>query len=208
MSSNMQRQAVPLFRSEKCIVGTGLEHQAALDSGVLAIAKHEGKINFTNTDKIVLSGKCVGPVIKAAVQKAWDAFGTIDVLYQQSWCFSGKDGHVGVPEQTLVVPDRDPLRPGALLEHMSCSVNDAVSTLVGGNVAAAEEEAVGDVGRAGAGGEVVKAVGCVAGVGGENRQEGVEASRFLWVSFNFDENGDWERVKKQAVESADWKSGL
>ncbi|KAG5549719.1 hypothetical protein RHGRI_014876 [Rhododendron griersonianum] len=57
---------------------------------------------------------------------------------------------------------------------MSGSVNDAVSTLVGGNVAAAEEEAVGDVGRAGAGGEVVKAVGCVGGVGGENRQEGVE----------------------------------
>ncbi|KAL3534879.1 hypothetical protein ACH5RR_003340, partial [Cinchona calisaya] len=31
MSSNMQRQAVPLSRSEKCIVGTGLEQQAALD---------------------------------------------------------------------------------------------------------------------------------------------------------------------------------
>ncbi|KAF7121154.1 hypothetical protein RHSIM_Rhsim13G0161100 [Rhododendron simsii] len=96
-------------------------------------------------------------------------------LYIHS-CFSplGKDGGVGVPEQTLVVPDRDPLRPGALLDHMSSSVNDAVSTRVGGNVAAAEEEAVGDVGRAGAGGEVVKAVGCVAGVGGENRQEVVE----------------------------------
>nr|UCU06597.1 RNA polymerase beta subunit [Ziziphus hajarensis] len=44
MSSNMQRQAVPLSRSEKCIVGTGLERQVALDSGVLAIAEHEGKI--------------------------------------------------------------------------------------------------------------------------------------------------------------------
>ena len=33
MSSNMQRQAVPLSRSEKCIVGTGLECQVALDSG-------------------------------------------------------------------------------------------------------------------------------------------------------------------------------
>nr|YP_009407322.1 RNA polymerase beta subunit [Aldrovanda vesiculosa]ASA46280.1 RNA polymerase beta subunit [Aldrovanda vesiculosa]QBC71176.1 RNA polymerase beta subunit [Aldrovanda vesiculosa] len=56
MSSNMQRQAVPLFESEKCIVGTGLEHQAALDSGGLAIAEHEGKIISTNTDKIVFSG--------------------------------------------------------------------------------------------------------------------------------------------------------
>ncbi|XP_057250092.1 DNA-directed RNA polymerase subunit beta-like [Beta vulgaris subsp. vulgaris] len=56
MSSNMQRQAVPLSQSEKCIVGTGLERQVALDSGVLAIAEHEGKIIYTNTDKIVLSG--------------------------------------------------------------------------------------------------------------------------------------------------------
>ncbi|PIA29013.1 hypothetical protein AQUCO_06400064v1 [Aquilegia coerulea] len=56
MSSNMQRQAVPLSRSEKCIVGTGLERQAALDSGISAIAEHEGKIIYTDTDKIMLSG--------------------------------------------------------------------------------------------------------------------------------------------------------
>uniref|UniRef100_A0AAU6PCX0 DNA-directed RNA polymerase subunit beta n=1 Tax=Dianthus alpinus TaxID=1532765 RepID=A0AAU6PCX0_9CARY len=56
MSSNMQRQAVPLSKSEKCIVGTGLERQAALDSGVLAIVEHEGKILYNNTDKIILSG--------------------------------------------------------------------------------------------------------------------------------------------------------
>ncbi|KMT13509.1 hypothetical protein BVRB_4g082890 [Beta vulgaris subsp. vulgaris] len=51
----MQRQAVPLSQPEKCIVGTGLERQVALDSGVLAIAEHEGNIIYTNTDKIVLS---------------------------------------------------------------------------------------------------------------------------------------------------------
>jgi len=56
MSSNMQRQAVPLSRSEKCIVGTGLERQVALDSGVCVIAKHQGKIISTDTEKIVLSG--------------------------------------------------------------------------------------------------------------------------------------------------------
>nr|AKZ31221.1 RNA polymerase beta subunit [Scaevola porocarya] len=56
MSSNMQRQAVPLSQSEKCIVGTGLEGQAALDSGALAIAEQEGKIIYTKTDKILLSG--------------------------------------------------------------------------------------------------------------------------------------------------------
>ncbi|XLT43711.1 hypothetical protein HN873_036315 [Arachis hypogaea] len=53
MSSNMQRQAVPLFRSEKCIVGTGLERQVALDSGASAIAEHEGKIFYSDTEKIL-----------------------------------------------------------------------------------------------------------------------------------------------------------
>nr|AVM81992.1 RNA polymerase beta subunit [Adenocalymma acutissimum] len=56
MSSNMQRQAVPLSRSEKCIVGTGLERQAALDSGALAIAERGGKIVYIDTDKILFSG--------------------------------------------------------------------------------------------------------------------------------------------------------
>nr|YP_010007000.1 RNA polymerase beta subunit [Passiflora haematostigma]QNR05767.1 RNA polymerase beta subunit [Passiflora haematostigma] len=55
MSSNMQRQAVPLIRSEKCIVGTGLERQVARDSGVTAIAEHAGKIIYTDIDKILLS---------------------------------------------------------------------------------------------------------------------------------------------------------
>nr|UDZ61129.1 RNA polymerase beta subunit [Helanthium bolivianum]UDZ61130.1 RNA polymerase beta subunit [Helanthium tenellum] len=55
MSSNMQRQAVPLSRPEKCIVGTGLEGQAALDSGVSAIAEHGGKIISTDTHKIIFS---------------------------------------------------------------------------------------------------------------------------------------------------------
>lgn len=56
MSSNMQRQAVPLSRSEKCIVGTGLERQAALDSGALALAERGGKIVYIDTDKILFSG--------------------------------------------------------------------------------------------------------------------------------------------------------
>nr|YP_009764157.1 RNA polymerase beta subunit [Maytenus guangxiensis]YP_010456640.1 RNA polymerase beta subunit [Gymnosporia graciliramula]YP_010456728.1 RNA polymerase beta subunit [Gymnosporia orbiculata]YP_010456816.1 RNA polymerase beta subunit [Maytenus confertiflora]QIS90911.1 RNA polymerase beta subunit [Maytenus guangxiensis]UUA67823.1 RNA polymerase beta subunit [Gymnosporia graciliramula]UUA67911.1 RNA polymerase beta subunit [Gymnosporia orbiculata]UUA67999.1 RNA polymerase beta subunit [Maytenu len=56
MSSNMQRQAVPLSQSEKCIVGTGAERQVALDSGVSVIAEHEGRIIYADTDKIFLLG--------------------------------------------------------------------------------------------------------------------------------------------------------
>nr|YP_010516283.1 RNA polymerase beta subunit [Striga asiatica]UXL88443.1 RNA polymerase beta subunit [Striga asiatica] len=56
MSSNMQRQAVPLSRPEKCIVGTGLERQAALDSGAIATVERGGKIISIDTDKILVSG--------------------------------------------------------------------------------------------------------------------------------------------------------
>ncbi|MBA0837189.1 hypothetical protein Goarm_009367, partial [Gossypium armourianum] len=43
----MQRQVGLLSHSKKCIVGTGLECQLALDSGVPAIADHGGKIIST-----------------------------------------------------------------------------------------------------------------------------------------------------------------
>ncbi|MBP1557641.1 MAG: DNA-directed RNA polymerase subunit beta, partial [Oscillospiraceae bacterium] len=42
MGANMQRQAVPLLKTESPIVGTGMEYKAAVDSGVAVIAKHNG----------------------------------------------------------------------------------------------------------------------------------------------------------------------
>nr|YP_009041047.1 RpoB [Tetraphis pellucida]AIB08532.1 RpoB [Tetraphis pellucida] len=56
MGSNMQRQAVPLIKPEKCIVGTGLESQAALDSGSVVVAKQSGKIIYIDSKKIDLIG--------------------------------------------------------------------------------------------------------------------------------------------------------
>jgi DNA-directed RNA polymerase subunit beta len=55
MGSNMQRQAVPLLRTEAPLVGTGMEAKAAYDSGVMVIAKHEGTVEKVNTDKIMIS---------------------------------------------------------------------------------------------------------------------------------------------------------
>nr|YP_010621346.1 RNA polymerase beta subunit [Cuscuta epithymum]WBF90891.1 RNA polymerase beta subunit [Cuscuta epithymum] len=63
MSSNMQRQAVPLARSEKCIVGTGIEHHAALDSGSLVLAAHMGKVVYTDTDNIFVSVSGLGKIL-------------------------------------------------------------------------------------------------------------------------------------------------
>ncbi len=48
MGSNMQRQAVPLLRAEAPVVGTGLERRAALDSGTVVRAKHDGKVTFVD----------------------------------------------------------------------------------------------------------------------------------------------------------------
>jgi len=52
MGSNMQCQAVPLLRPETPIVGTGIEYRAALDSGVVVVAKREGKVEKVSADEI------------------------------------------------------------------------------------------------------------------------------------------------------------
>ena len=54
MGSNMQRQAVPLLVTEAPMVGTGMEHRAAKDSGVVQVAKHSGTIDFVDAEKIVV----------------------------------------------------------------------------------------------------------------------------------------------------------
>jgi DNA-directed RNA polymerase subunit beta len=52
MGSNMQRQAVPLMVTESPIVGTGIEHKAAKDSGVVQIARAAGRIEHVDGDEI------------------------------------------------------------------------------------------------------------------------------------------------------------
>ncbi len=54
MGSNMQRQAVPLLRTEAPLVGTGMEHKAAKDSGVVVVAKNPGTIHKVTADEIVI----------------------------------------------------------------------------------------------------------------------------------------------------------
>ncbi len=54
MGSNMQRQAVPLLVAEAPIVGTGMEHRAAKDSGVVQVAKHSGTVEFVDADRIAI----------------------------------------------------------------------------------------------------------------------------------------------------------
>ena len=54
MGSNMQRQAVPTLRSEKPLVGTGMERTCAVDSGVTVVARRGGKVDSVDASRIVV----------------------------------------------------------------------------------------------------------------------------------------------------------
>nr|UYC30549.1 RNA polymerase subunit beta [Lithodesmium undulatum] len=68
MGSNMQRQSVPLILPQKPIVGTGLENQIAIDSGLTLNAQQSGIIDSVTADKIVIKNK-LGRKLKYNLQK-------------------------------------------------------------------------------------------------------------------------------------------
>jgi len=57
MGSNMQRQAVPLIRTESPIVGTGMEYKAAKDSGVVVLANNDGVVEKVSAEEIIIKTK-------------------------------------------------------------------------------------------------------------------------------------------------------
>lgn len=52
MGSNMQRQAVPLLKPERPLVGTGLEAQAARDSGMVIVSRTDGEVSYIDATRI------------------------------------------------------------------------------------------------------------------------------------------------------------
>ena len=54
MGSNMQKQAVPLLITDSPIVGTGMEYKAAVDSGVVEVARNAGYAEMVSADKIII----------------------------------------------------------------------------------------------------------------------------------------------------------
>jgi DNA-directed RNA polymerase subunit beta len=55
MGSNMQRQAVPLLRTESPVVGTGMERKAAYDAGAVVLATRPGVVKHVDSNKIVVA---------------------------------------------------------------------------------------------------------------------------------------------------------
>lgn len=54
MGANMQRQAVPLLRTEAPLVGTGMEYKTARDSGVVVLSKSVGEVQYVSAETIVI----------------------------------------------------------------------------------------------------------------------------------------------------------
>ena len=54
MGANMQRQAVPLLKTEAPVIGTGIEYKAAKDSGTVVIAKHSGIVEKVSSSEILI----------------------------------------------------------------------------------------------------------------------------------------------------------
>ena len=57
MGSNMQRQAVPLLKTEAPFVGTGVEYIAARDSGSTVVAKADGVVSYVDGKKVIVKNK-------------------------------------------------------------------------------------------------------------------------------------------------------
>ena len=54
MGSNMQRQAVPLLKTEAPLIGTGMELRAAIDTGDVLLAENAGTVSFVDAERIVV----------------------------------------------------------------------------------------------------------------------------------------------------------
>lgn len=69
MGANMQRQAVPLFRTQAPLVGTGMEYKAACDSGVMILAKNAGVVTKVTADTIEIKADETGLTDTYKLQK-------------------------------------------------------------------------------------------------------------------------------------------
>ena len=57
IASNMQRQAVPLLKTEAPLVATGIEHRLALDSGAIVVAKEAGTVSYVSATRVEVKRK-------------------------------------------------------------------------------------------------------------------------------------------------------
>ncbi len=101
MGSNMQRQAVPLIRTEAPLVGTGMEYKAAYDSGVLVIAKRDGVVAGVSADEIILFS-----------DEEDDVHGSVDIYKLTKYQRSNQDTCIN---QRPIVKKNDKVKKGDVI---------------------------------------------------------------------------------------------
>jgi len=93
MGSNMQRQAVPLLRPERPLVGTGLEAQAARDSGMVIVSRKAGEVSYVDAREIRVRD-LEGGEISYEIQK-YQRSNQDTCLNQRPLIFEGDDVEAG-----------------------------------------------------------------------------------------------------------------
>ncbi|NEO33959.1 MAG: DNA-directed RNA polymerase subunit beta [Symploca sp. SIO3C6] len=93
MGSNMQRQAVPLLRPERPLVGTGLEAQAARDSGMVIVSRTDGEVTYVDARKMRVAD-ANGHEIEYEIQK-YQRSNQDTCLNQRPLVFEGDEVVVG-----------------------------------------------------------------------------------------------------------------
>ena len=69
MGANMQRQAVPLLKTQAPLVGTGMEFKAACDSGVMVLSKQPGTVTYVDADSIKIKSSNDNKIVTYKLQK-------------------------------------------------------------------------------------------------------------------------------------------
>jgi DNA-directed RNA polymerase beta subunit len=115
MGSNMQRQAVPLLQPEAPIVGTGMEHVAARDSGALVLARRGGVVESVDASRIVV--------------RSSENTGGVDIYTLVKFQRSNQATCIN---QKVVVNVGDAVKPGDILADGSCT--EAGELALGRNV--------------------------------------------------------------------------
>ncbi len=109
MGANMQRQAVPLLKTQAPIVGTGMEYKAGVDSGVCVLSEEDGVVLSVSADKVVVQYDS-GRVQEFAITKFMRS--------NQSTCFN----QIPVVEKGQRVHANDVLADGPATDHGEISL--------------------------------------------------------------------------------------
>ena len=100
MGSNMQRQAVPLLRTDSPLVGTGMERVVARDSGVCQVAKRGGVVDHVDASRIV---------VRANLDEVEDSASQVDIYKLSKF---KRSNHSTCFNQKPIVSVGDKIRPG------------------------------------------------------------------------------------------------